>query len=73
MLAGYLGWFYWTYEQIGLRKVLMDGNSFMCRGLTVLKLTWEIVIITFPQHFIMKKKYKKSWKSGPMNTQIPTT
>ena len=35
-LVGVLSSLCWTYEQIGLTNVLLEQNSFLCRGLTAL-------------------------------------
>ena len=37
MLVGYLCQLCWTYEQIELTNALSEQDSFICRGLTVLK------------------------------------
>ena len=34
-LVQYLGHLYSAYEQINFMNVLLEGNSFVCRGLTV--------------------------------------
>ena len=35
VLAGYLDSLCWTHKQIGLMNLLLEQNSFICRGLTL--------------------------------------
>ena len=38
VLVRYLGQVCWTYRQIGLTNMLLERNSFMCKGHTIMEM-----------------------------------
>ena len=62
MLAGYLAWFCWTYEQIRFRNTLLEWDSFVCRGLL---LHTRYLLLTL--YGLLKKHSSGSSSSSDLN------